>query len=206
MIETPSAAAPGHPGPQPGLRERQKARTRAAIRLAALDLIDANGYEATTVAQIAEAAGVSHTTFFRYFQTKEQVIVSDDLEPHFIDSIARVPPGLNRFDLVRTLIGHLFELGRVDEWVSEPRRARLLRDEPVLRAANQLAAEKRFSQLTEFLAEYTGVEVDSLRLKVFVGAVSGAMSRLVECAEEPTAELMADMLTAIDLLEQGLPL
>lgn len=49
-----------------GLREKHKRRTRAAIRTAAMELFDAQGYAQTTVAQIAEAAEVSHTTFFRY--------------------------------------------------------------------------------------------------------------------------------------------
>ena len=62
--------------PQPGSRAQNKARTRAAIRFAALDLVTEQGYHATTVAQIAAAAGVSHTTLFRYFDSKEQVLVS----------------------------------------------------------------------------------------------------------------------------------
>jgi transcriptional regulator GlxA family with amidase domain len=69
-------AAPGqhrhghHKAARPGLRERKKTKTRAAIREHALRLFREQGYEATTVEQIAEAAEVSHSTFFRYFPTK----------------------------------------------------------------------------------------------------------------------------------------
>lgn len=59
------------------MRSRKKARTRLAIQDAALDLFAQQGFEATTVEQIAQRADVSCSTFFRYFATKADIILSD---------------------------------------------------------------------------------------------------------------------------------
>jgi AcrR family transcriptional regulator len=72
-------------------RERKKAQTRHKLQEHALRLFLENGYEATTVEQIAAAAGVSHMTFFRHFPTKEDVVLSDDYDP-MIESLIRNRP------------------------------------------------------------------------------------------------------------------
>ena len=56
------------------LRERKKKKTREALSQAALELFVKQGFEATTVEQIAERLEVSRRTFFRYFATKEEVV------------------------------------------------------------------------------------------------------------------------------------
>jgi AcrR family transcriptional regulator len=56
------------------LRDENKSRTRRALREAALKLFATKGYDETTTEEIAERAGVSARTFFRYFPTKESVL------------------------------------------------------------------------------------------------------------------------------------
>jgi AcrR family transcriptional regulator len=65
------------PGSYSDMRSRKKARTRLAIQDAALDLFADQGYDETTVDQIAQRADVSASTFFRYFGTKADIILND---------------------------------------------------------------------------------------------------------------------------------
>src|ERR1700751_5746065 len=78
-----------------GLRERKKIKTRQAIRREAFRLIDENGYAATTIEQIAEAAEVSPSTFFRYFPSKESLLLADDLDPLILAAFEAQPPDLS---------------------------------------------------------------------------------------------------------------
>ncbi|MEP7054314.1 MAG: TetR family transcriptional regulator [Actinomycetota bacterium] len=66
-------------------------RTRARLQQVALDLIAEHGFEATTVQQISVAAGVSPMTFFRYFSTKEAVVLNDPFDPHIAAAVAAQP-------------------------------------------------------------------------------------------------------------------
>lgn len=193
-------------GSPPGARAQNKARTRAAIRAAALDLVSTQGYHETTVAQIAEAAGVSHTTLFRYFESKEQVLVGDDLDERRRDMLEQIPLGLGRFDLLRRLVTNLFEIAGDDPWASDPRRIELLRAEPVLHAAHQFEVDRAIQEMTAFFADYTGTSLDALPLRVFIAAASGVMVHLAERSGRADEATLSELLAAIDLLEQGLPL
>ncbi|MGZ8177432.1 TetR family transcriptional regulator [Williamsia sp. SKLECPSW1] len=190
-----------------GLRERHKRRTRAAIRTEALRLCQEQGFAATTVEQIAAAAEVSPTTFFRYFPSKEDVIIGDDLLEERPPLFVGAPPGLSAFDLVRSEVRSLFEWSSTDEWAGNRDRMRLIRTEPLLMAAQQDLFERRMSAGTVVLAEYFGRAPDDFAVRVFLGAVTGAINQVVDPEDDPDPD---DALTAVmdvlDLLERGIPL
>src|SRR5262245_12100913 len=72
-------------------RARKKAATKQSIQEHALRLFVEKGYDATTVDEIAAAAGVSHMTFFRYFPRKEDVVEYDEYDPLLEDLVAARP-------------------------------------------------------------------------------------------------------------------
>lgn len=91
--------------PAGGLREYKKATTRRAIQTTALRLFAERGFEQTSVAEIAATAGVSHMTFYRYFPTKEAVVLDDDYDPLIADLIAAQPKALGPVERVRRALG-----------------------------------------------------------------------------------------------------
>jgi AcrR family transcriptional regulator len=89
--------------PEDSLRERKKAQTRRALRESAAHLFAARGFAGTTIADIAEHANVSKRTFFRYFESKEELLLPDmaDLFGYVEAALAERPPGGDVFGDVR---------------------------------------------------------------------------------------------------------
>ena len=75
------------PAPAQGRLER----TRARIAAVALELFSRNGYDGTTVAQIAVASGVTEMTFYRHFGSKAQLLIDDPYDPLIAEAIGRQP-------------------------------------------------------------------------------------------------------------------
>jgi AcrR family transcriptional regulator len=78
-------------------RPSKRERTLAALLEAGLDLFEEQGYDQTTVAQIARAAGVTEMTFFRYFAAKEHLLLDDPYDPQITAAIAAQPLDLPPF-------------------------------------------------------------------------------------------------------------
>lgn len=101
--------------PDPDWRERKKTATRDRIRSCALRLFARQGYDATTVEQIAEAAGVSHMTVFRYFPTKEDIALSDSYDPLLTERLQQTSPAVPVTERIRTaLLGALRQVYETD--------------------------------------------------------------------------------------------
>ena len=153
-----------------GLRERKKAQTREALRDAALELFHRQGFEQTTVEDIADACDVSPRTFFRYFPTKEDVLFGDGDERcgRLLAAIEAEPPEVGPFAAL--LAG---SLAVAEDYGAE--RERLVLRRGVLASTEQLRAssaerqrgwEEAVVQLLARRAEQQGVETPEFELRL----------------------------------------
>ena len=163
------------------LRARKKAETRARIQEEAMRLFLAQGYDTTTVDQIAEAAGVSHMTFFRNFPAKDDVVATDDYDPMMAELIRARPAGEPPLERVRSTV--MAALAAVYEHDRDTilARAQLIQSTPALRARivdNERATEAVFA---------AGLgDPDDYETRVLAAACVGALVTAVrEWAEHP---------------------
>ena len=162
-------AAPG----RPGLRERKKARTRAAIREHALRLFREQGYDATTVEQIAEAAEVSPSTFFRYFPTKEDVVLQDDMDLLWMDVFRAQPPDLGPIAAMRTAVRTAFEGMAASEFDQLRETMDLTMAIPAVQARMMEEFARTTQRIAEAVAERSGKDAGDFAVKALAGAVVG---------------------------------
>ncbi|TDQ44252.1 TetR/AcrR family transcriptional regulator [Actinorugispora endophytica] len=130
-------------------RADKRARTRARIQEAALELFLEQGFDATTVARIAERAGVSHMTFFRYFPTKEDVVLQDGYDPMLEEMIRSRPAGEPPVTRIRTAVRDGLALVYDADRDALLARTRLLLSTPGLRAGlweNQEGTQRLFER------------------------------------------------------------
>jgi AcrR family transcriptional regulator len=193
--------------PKTGLRERKKARTRAEIQRQALRLFRERGYEATTVARIAEASEVSESTFFRYFPTKEEVVLWDDLDPLIFEAFMVRPPELGTIRALRESINEVLARVTAGEQAQLRERLELLLSVPPLRATlvDRIGGPMRL--LAEAIAARAGKRPDDPAVRAVAGAVLGVgLSAMFAAAGNPDADVLSLLDEGLAQLEDGLPL
>ncbi|MGC9669079.1 TetR family transcriptional regulator [Planosporangium sp. 12N6] len=195
----------GSPGP--GLRERKKQKTRWAIQEHALRLFAEQGYDATTVEQIAAAAEVSPSTFFRYFPTKEDVVVQDEYDPLLIAELESAPAELAAVPALRHAIRAAFAKLGPAETAKVLERGRLSMSVPALRARIVDNLTGTVDVLAGPLARRAGREPDDFGVRALAGACLGILLVAVFTWLESDGE--QDLSTLIDEalghLEAGFP-
>ncbi|HWY00415.1 MAG TPA: TetR family transcriptional regulator [Mycobacterium sp.] len=185
-----------------GLRERKKIKTRQAIRRAAFRLIDGNGYAATTVEQIAEAAEVSPSTFFRYFPSKESLLLADDLDPLILAAFEAQPPDLSLIQAFRRSYEAVMAHLPSDQLEFENTRQRLMFSIPELKAAMYDEYYRTVNVMAEAISRRIGRPASDFEVRVFVGALTGAMMAAYDNAPQ-TADTIY---RAMDFVDAGMPL
>jgi AcrR family transcriptional regulator len=192
-----------------GLRERKKAKTRAAIREHALRLFREHGYGGTTVEQIAEVAEVSPATFYRYFPTKEDVVLQDDFDVLTMDAFEAQPRTLSPIAAVRAAMAETLASLTPEELDRFRESTALTLAIPEVRARALDEFSRTIQAMAEALARRAGRPADDFAARNLAGAITG----VIMSATLPTLPMRsepADMFASIDAalahLEAGLPL
>ncbi|HEX5499488.1 MAG TPA: TetR family transcriptional regulator [Thermomicrobiales bacterium] len=189
------------------MRERKKAKTRAALQEQALRLIREQGYAATTIEQIAEAVEVSPSTFFRYFPTKEDAVLYDPYDPFFAASFRAQPAGLSSMQAIRAAIRAVFDALPAEDLERARAVLPLIVAVPELRARTLDGLAQSAQLCAALVAEREGRAADDFAVRTFAGAVIGAMTAVVlAAADDPAADYVALIDAALAQLEAGLPL
>ncbi|MCC5574292.1 TetR family transcriptional regulator [Microtetraspora sp. AC03309] len=189
------------------LRERKKAKTRRAIQEHALRMFTEQGYEATTVEQIAEAAEVSPSTLFRYFPTKEDLIVQDDYDPILLAEMRAQPPELPPLTAIRRALHTAFAQIPPEGLDGVRVRMSLMMSVPAVRARSLDNLLTTVHLLAGVVAERSGRDRSAPAVRTFAGAVLGAMlPALYSWAAADGTRSLPDLVDeALGLLEDGLP-
>ena len=142
----------------PGLRERKKLATRAALAQAAWRLTIERGYAHTRIEDIAAAAGVSARTFGNYFSTKEEALLSvgADRGARMVAALRAWPDGANLWEALADAVSGQFagdgEVAQAD--------ARLITFPPELAAAQRKLHASIEAALTAAIADRTGTDAE----------------------------------------------
>ncbi|WAZ23789.1 TetR/AcrR family transcriptional regulator [Streptomyces cinnabarinus] len=190
-----------------GLRERKKIKTRTAIRDATYALIREQGYDATTVEQIAERAEVSPSTVFRYFPTKEDIVLTDEFDPLLMEEIRKRPADEPWMETLRHVMTKAVGVGLAEDLDVLKLRSHLMVQVPAVRSRMLETMSVTGKMLTQAIAERTGRDPESLEVRVYTMSLIGGLAEItLYWAEHDFRDDLGELLHhALDVIEHGLP-
>jgi len=160
----------------PGLRQLRMERTREAIQREALRLIAAQGYDATTCEQVAAAAEVSPATLFRYFPSKEDLVLHDMYDPMIAEAVRARPARETTVTALRRALAD--GLAGFDEAEMQRVRQRtaLILSVPALTARSLEQQQSLVQHLSDAVAARNGTDPDDVVTQVTAAACAAALS------------------------------
>ncbi|WP_332638647.1 TetR/AcrR family transcriptional regulator [Brevundimonas sp.] len=192
-------------GPQPaagGLRERKRRATLGRITDAGISLFIEKGYDSTTLDDIAVRAGISRRTFFYYFKSKDEILLSaqSGMGEMIVAELRNAPDGRRPLDAIRDAIIKVCERWPAAEMVTLDR---LMRSSPVVQARKQASYVQHERTLFEALRERwpdpgreTGLKLVAM---LGMGAMRLAFDTLsLEGGERPVEDLLHETFDALD--------
>jgi AcrR family transcriptional regulator len=197
------------PAEKLGLRERKKQQTRETIARAALRLFAEQGYDETTLAEIAEAADVAPRTIFAYFESKEDILLCE--EGSFLNDLKRRlenrPPGTTTVDAIREFLSrmqHADEAGKL--------RKQVISASPALQMKMRGRHAELEPMLAESIAKDLGSEPGDIRPLLIAASITAAFTSVrdrvfaAESGGEPVSHerAMAILDEVLEFLRGGL--
>lgn len=171
-----------------------------------MGLFAERGYQATTIADIAEAADVAPRTFFSYFPSKEAVVFHNlDRDLDSLEAMLRErPAGEQAFDALRRWIDAMF-----DQWKAESDesilRKRLCRENEALANFASATMGRIHTLLLDAVARDLGEAADALRPRLVAAAAIAALSALdAEFDEQHDDDAVPDKAEALAVLDDAL--
>ena len=155
--------------------------------------------------QIAEAAEVSPSTFFRYFPTKEDVVLQDDMDLLWMEAFRAQPPGLSPLAAMRAALHEGFAVMSGDD-LGTLRETMELAAIPAVRARMLDELGRTTQLLSSAIAERVGRPPDDFAVQTVAGAVVGVAMSAWFAAPEDIAAFADRLERGLALLEAGLPL
>jgi AcrR family transcriptional regulator len=185
----------GCAAPIAGRRERKKQRTREALIEAAFRLFQEKGFEATTVEEIADEVDVSSRTFFRYFASKEDVVLTFQEEQFatMVEALLARPPDEPVMTALRNAAVSVIRACEDGEYGFDSERfgcmQQLMEDSPALFGKSLEHGQKKQAEVTRVIAERMGVDAQcDLRPHVAAGAVNCAFHSAFEVLSCPAGQ------------------
>jgi AcrR family transcriptional regulator len=195
------------PGQVINRREQHKRHTRAALEEAAMDLFARQGYERTTVEQIADRAGVSVRTFFRYFSSKQHVLFGDVAYGRVTalsEALAARPDGEPPLDSVKAVLD-ASDITDAEELAQIRARMGLMAQQPAL-VANYLLVNRELQEcVAAFVAQRSGLPPQHpYPLTISAAAAAAWDAALSAWAAGQVADLAETRRHVFDQLSEGI--
>ena len=187
-----------------GLRERKKVRTRAALQRHALQLFTEKGYRDTTIEQIAEAAEVSPSTFFRYFATKEDTVLADYFDARVIGFFREAPARMSPVQAMKYAMQQMTESMSPEELELELKRNQLIATVPELQRGMVEEMLRPMRLLAAALADRLGTAPDDPFCTAYAGALIGGLVAISGHDGSEGVQDLGRIVRGADILDQVL--
>jgi AcrR family transcriptional regulator len=165
--------------PPPSLRERKRLAAMRRIQTVAVDLFDRHGFDAITIERIAADADVSPSSIYRWFGTKEMLVIWDEYDPAALAAIEHRLRTGTTLQVLGEVVNASMGAAFADDAERVKRRLRLAYANPSIEAASALQAYEMARMIAGIIAGARGDDHDDLDIQVaaygFVGALLGAL-------------------------------